>query len=172
MDFIMKKILTALFFLTASICFCAENLIVNPNGENEFKGFWKSPRAGIVSENGVIILSGMPESQKDSENFTKLMQVLNRPPEELQNKKMILSFQIRLAKISGSLQIAVREAFGKSALYHGRTFKRYDGGQEWRKISVPFTTRANTSALMFHLNAGYLAPDDRIEIKDLQLSEQ
>ena len=76
MDFIMKKILTALFCLTASICFCAENLIVNPNGEYEFKGFWKSPRAGIVSENGVIILSGMPESQKDSENFTILMQVL------------------------------------------------------------------------------------------------
>ena len=46
----MKKILTALFCLTASICFCVENLIVNPNGENEFKGFWKSPRAGIVSK--------------------------------------------------------------------------------------------------------------------------
>ena len=172
MSFIMKRILTALFCLTASICFCADNLIANPNGENEFKGFWKSPRAGITSENGVIVLSGIPESQKDSENFTKLMQVIKRPQEELQNKKMILSFQIRLAKISGSLQIAVREAFGKKALYHGRIFKHYDGGREWRKISVPFTTRANTSALMFYLSAGYLAPDDRIEIKDLQLSEQ
>ena len=168
----MKTMLAALCSLAVSVCFCAENLIVNPGGENNFKGFWKSPGAKISAENGLLVLTGKPESQKKEENFTKLMQIVKRPSEEFRNKKMVLSFQIRLEKISGSVQIAVREAFGDKALYHGKIFKSLDASPQWQKISVPFTTRANTSALMFYLSGGYLTPDDRIEIKDLTFSEQ
>lgn len=171
-----QKITTV--FLSVSLAFSiavaaeTENLIVNPRGENNFKGYWKSPNTKVISSEGTIVFSGFPESAGKNENYAKITQVIERNAEELQNKNFELSFEICPMKIGGSFRVAVREAYGKYAVYYGRTFKHLDEDSKWQQVTIPFKTHKDTTQLVLYLDISYPAQDDRIEIKNLQLIEK
>lgn len=173
--FARKKI--NVIFLAISFAFSiaaaeTENLILNPTGENNFKGYWKSPNAKVISSDGTTVFSGFPESAVKSENYAKITQVIERSAEELQDKNFELSFEICPVKIGGSFRVAVREAYGKYATYHGRTFKHLDEDSKWQRVTIPFKTHKDTTQLVLYLDISYPNLDDRIEIKNLQFIEK
>ena len=163
----MKTFLAAAIFC-AVLCSGAEvNLIPNPAGADNFKGWYRVPGSGITAADGVITVTANPAPKVNA--FQKGQHKLNLKPGEIQGKKFEISFKYRTEKLDGSVQVTVREAFGNRGNYHGKILKRWDVSKEWKEARHTFTTRKDASSLWLYVAGRYMKPGEKVEIKDLKV---
>ena len=164
----MKKTIIALLTFCISACFAGEaNLIVDPTGANKFKNWFNPPTAKITSADGIITITDNPDPKFNG--YQKASQSLKLKAEEIQGKKFELSFKYRTAKLNGSLQVAVREAFGKTSFYHGPVLKKWDVSPDWKEMKCTFTPRKEAFNLTVYIVGSYMKPGEKVEIKDLKV---
>ena len=163
----MKKFLvTALF--CAGLCFGSEvNLIPNPTGADNFKGWYRVPGSGVTAADGVITVTANPAPKVNA--FQKAQCALKLKPEEIRGKKFEISFKYRTEKLDGSVQVTVREAFGSRGNYHGVILKRWDVSKDWKEARHTFTVRKDASELAVYVAGRYMKAGEKVEIKDLKV---
>ena len=163
----MKKFLVAAVFC-AVICSGAEvNLIPNPTGADNFKGWYRVPGSGITAADGVITVTANPAPKVNA--FQKAQCPLKLKGGEIQGKKFEISFKYRTEKLDGSVQVTVREAFGNRGNYHGVILKRWDVSKEWKEARHTFTVRKDASELAVYIAGRYMKAGEKVEIKDLKV---
>jgi len=163
----MKSFLAAALFC-AVLCPGAEvNLIPNPTGAENFKGWYRVPGSGITAADGVITVTANPAPKVNP--FQKAQCALKLKPAEIQGKKFEISFKYRTEKLDGSAQVTVREAFGNRGNYHGKILKRWDVSKEWKEVKCPFTVRKDASELAVYIAGRYMKAGEKVEIKDLKV---
>ena len=163
----MKQILVAAVFC-AVLCSGAEvNLIPNPTGADNFKGWYRVPGSGITAADGVITVTANPAPKVNA--FQKAQCSLKLKSGEIQGKKFEISFKYRTEKLDGSVQVTVREAFGNRGNYHGVILKRWDVSKEWKEASHTFTVRKDASELAVYVAGRYMKAGEKVEIKDLKV---
>ena len=166
-----RHLLPILFLLTAAFAFAQQNLLQNPTGDNNFKGFFKIKNACIYSTDGVISCRGNADAQVNA--YQKIQQHIEPADNQIKNKTFVLSFKARSAKLIGNCQVAVRESWDKDkSIYHGFVFKRFDITPEWQEYSKTFTTHDTTTDLSFYLVASYMATDSLFEVKDISIIQR
>ena len=163
----MKKFLVAAVFC-AVICSGAEvNLVPNPTGTDNFKGWYRVPGSGITAADGVITVTANTAPKVNA--FQKGQHMLKLKPEEIQGKKFEISFKYRTEKLDGSVQVTVREAFGNRGNYHGVILKRWDVSKAWKEARHTFTVRKDASSLCLYVAGRYMKAGEKVEIKDLKV---
>ncbi len=163
----MKKFLVAAIFC-AGLCFGAEvNLIPNPAGADNFKGWYRVPGSGVTAADGVITVTANTAPRVNA--FQKAQCSLKLKPEEIRGKKFEISFKYRTEKLDGSVQVTVREAFGNRGNYHGKILKRWDVSKDWKEVRCPFTVRKDASELAVYVAGRYMKAGEKVEIKDLKV---
>jgi len=167
----MKNVLIAIVCFAACFAFAQQNILYNPTGDNNFKGFFKIRNANIASADGVISCRGNADAQVNA--YQKIQQHIEPADKQIKNKTFVLSFKARSAKLIGNCQVAVREAWDKDkSTYHGFVFKRFDITPEWQEYSKTFTTHDTTTDLSFYLVASYMATDSLFEVKDISIIQR
>ena len=163
----MKKFLVTAIFC-AVLCSGAEvNLIPNPAGADNFKGWYRVPGSGVTAADGVITVTANPAPRVNA--FQKAQCSLKLKPEEIRGKKFEISFKYRTEKLDGSVQVTVREAFGSRGNYHGKILKRWDVSKDWKEVRCPFTVRKDASSIAVYVAGRYMKPGEKVEIKDLKV---
>lgn len=163
----MKKFLVTAVFC-AVLCSGAEvNLVPNPTGADNFKGWYRVPGSGITAADGVITVTANPAPKVNA--FQKAQCSLKLKGGEIQGKKFEISFKYRTEKLDGSVQVTVREAFGNRGNYHGVILKRWDVSKEWKEARHTFTVRKDASELAVYIAGRYMKAGEKVEIKDLKI---
>ncbi|MBQ7696560.1 MAG: hypothetical protein IJT50_15715 [Lentisphaeria bacterium] len=163
----MKTFLAAAIFC-AVLCSGAEvNLIPNPAGADNFKGWYRVPGSGVTAADGVITVTANPDPKVNP--FQKAQCALKLKSEEIQGKKFEISFKYRTEKLDGSVQVTVREAFGSRGNYHGKILKRWDVSKDWKEARHTFTVRKDASGLAVYIAGRYMKAGEKVEIKDLKV---
>ena len=164
----MKNIVLLLALVCAFACVAEEiNLIPNPSGAEHFKKWYNPPHARITAADGVITIAANPDPKANA--YQKAQITLSGKGVDIQEKKFELSFKYRTEKLDGSLQIAVREAFGKNSSYHGKILKKWDVSKEWKEVRYLFTTRKDASGLQLYIVGRYMKPGEKVELKELKV---
>ena len=164
----MKNIVSLLALVCAFACIAEEiNLIPNPAGAENFKTWYNPAHARITAAAGVITIAANPDPKANA--YQKAQVTLSGKGADIQEKKFELSFKYRTEKLDGSLQVAVREAFGRSSAYHGKILKKWDVSREWQEAKYLFTTRKDASVLQLYIVGRYMKPGEKVELKDLKV---
>ena len=162
----MKKLI-ALLVLASVGCFGAEaNLIPAP-----FQKWYNPATAQVTFANGIYTITANTVPKYNG--YQKAQVNIPLKGSAIQNKKLTLSFKYRTARLNGALQIAVREAFGKNySTYHGAQLKRWDVSPEWKEYKHTFTTRKDAALLSFYIVGYYMKAGEKVELKDLKVTQE
>ena len=163
----MKKILSLLTLCTIS-CFAAGvNLIPDANGAQKFKNWYNPVHAKITAADGIITINANPD--KKYNGYQKAQAVATVKGAAIQKKKFELSFKYRTEKLDGALQVAVRQAYGKTGSYHGVVLKKWDVSKDWKEYKTTFTTRPDAKELCLYIVGRYMKNGEKVELKDIKL---
>lgn len=164
----MKKIFS-LLALCALSCFAAEvNLIPDSAGAEKFKTWYNPPSSKITAADGVITITANAADKK-ANAYQKAQARATLTGDALKSKKFELSFKYRTEKLNGALQVAVREVYQKTGMYHGVFLKKWDVSKEWKEYKHEFTTRPDATELCLYIVGYYMKEGEKVELKDLKL---
>ena len=79
------------------------------------------------------------------------------------------TFKYRTEKLNGALQVAIREVYQKTGMYHGVYLKKWDVSKEWKEYKHEFTTRPDATELCLYIVGYYMKEGEKVELKDLKL---
>ncbi len=161
-------------YILPLLAFClqlsADNLISNADFAEGFKGFVKT--GGYSLRDNVLVVRGQPELGDAINGYQKLTRKLelNEPA----NAKLELSFDMNVIRISGRVNVAIREsdAAGETLRYHNLIFSKWDTTDGWRSFKKTVDISAQAVNLEFFLMSHYLDGKDQIEFRNLKILSQ
>lgn len=169
-----KHILLAVLCFGSCLAMAGEvaNLIEDPGYESPKKWFTNAPAEFAAFREGErhgIVVKGKNPAQRYRKLSTRL-RVLK--PEDLANKKLTISFDAQIAKLSGVVEISIRQsnAKGLSIRYNTIRLTRYDRTGSWQHFAKTFSVEKNTTALDLHILSHFLQQDESVQISKLQIT--
>ena len=163
----MKK-LSLLLALCAFSAFAAEvNLIPDADGKEKFKNWYNPASAQITAADGIITITANPDPKVNP--YQKAQALIKLKGAAVQGKKFEFSFKYRTEKLTGALQLAIRESHKKAGIYHGHILKKWDASKEWKEMKYQFTTRKDAKELCFYLVGRYMKPGEKVQLKEIKL---
>lgn len=172
----LKKTFFAILLLFCGITAFAEETLPPPPLKNmdfsEGLKFW-SNRAiednsfSVIKENDTNIL----QISGGKKEVTQLIQSINIPPDDLLEKRLTLLVTVKPEKIeSGSLHLMFREVNAQRKTIRYRTLKIDKWNKkDWQRVFVSVVVKNPTKYLQVYIKSNYLAPDDKILLKDMTL---
>ena len=163
----MKK-LSFLLALCVFSAFAAEvNLIPDAAGKEKFRGWYNPASAQITAADGIITITANPDPKVNP--YQKAQAVIKLKGAAVQGKKFELSFKYRTGKLTGAVQLAIRETYQKTGVYHGHILKKWDVSNEWKEMKYHFTTRKDAKELCFYLVGRYMKAGEKVQLKEIRL---
>ena len=136
------------------------------------KKWYNPPKAKItIGADGLVTVTANTADRK-ANCYQKAQAILPLKAAEIQAKTMELSFKYRTEKLNGAVQVAIREAYGKSGSYYGAKLKKWDVSKEWKEYKHTFKTRKEAKELALYIVGCYMKENEKVEIKDLKLTIQ
>ncbi len=167
---IMKHLIFAALLSAGNLA--AANLLKNPDFEQGFKGYFKTDAFSL--NQGVLNINGVPGAGEKINSSQKLAQSLSGlTAAEWPNRKLKLSFQAKIERISGRLEVTIREidAAGKTIRYHMIPFTKWDTADDWQDFSRTFKLSPKAAGAALYIRACYLDGKDRIQLRKLRIDD-
>lgn len=149
------------------------NLLNNPDFEQDFKGYFKTDAFSL--DQGILNIRGVPQAGEKVNGYQKLSQTLTTlPAAECPNHELSLSFQANIERISGRLEVAIREidVAGKTIRYHVIPFTKWDTTSAWQDFSRTFKLSSRAAGVALYIVAYYLDDKDQIQLRKLRVDDQ
>jgi hypothetical protein len=170
----LKRILLLILLVSFGLIVAADGIIENSDFSKGFSGWFVTNNNAFsvkdIDGNKCLEVSGVKDQKKNA--YIKCSQNLKLSQEQIQGKKFIFSVDVKAVKISGRLDVSIREidAKGRSVTYRTIKLTKWDDG-DWKKFKRSFVPAKKTARLAVYIVGYYLAPDDKIYIKNISIKE-
>jgi len=160
--------------LFSLLAYGGENLITNPDFQNDFAGWWKnSKQISIQTDNaGQQYLCCRPDPAHPAQRLIRLLPKISR--EELANSLFTLSFQARISSLQGVVTVKIRQMDEneQSIAYHTVRFCQYDTDPAWQTITRDYKMHKDTAQIGIYIDFSYLGENDMFCLKELSLARK
>lgn len=171
----MKKLITV-FCAVFSMALLAEESIYtlkNADFQQKFTSWTATKRASLPPEKLGFAIENMDGKDvlvavgSDKIKHFQLVQHIDLKENEILKKKVTFGATIKPEKLSGTVKIMVREVLKnkKWSRYRTIALNKYTPN-EWKKFVSSFVVSPPTVCLQFYIQTQYLAPGDRVLVKD------
>ncbi len=160
--------------LFSLLAYGGENLIPNPDFQNNFAGWWKNSKQITIQTDQAEqqYLCCQADPTQPTQRLIRLLPELS--PEELANNLFNLSFQAQVSNLQGVVTVKIRQmdVNERSLSYHTVRFCQYDTDPAWQTISRDYKMHKDTAQIGIYIDFSYLSENDLFCLKELSLRKK
>ena len=125
---------------------------------------------GIEQVDGKNVLAIVGPAADSKRGYKTINRHIPKTEQEIRFQTVRLSGEIKVVKLSGTFNFMVREAGPKGTLRYRKTvINKWEKPGDWKKISCSFVAGPPTKFIQIYLQSGFLAPGDKVYLRNLKL---
>ena len=144
------------------------NLLLDADFPNNSKVWGQNnPESFVITEDAqlgkrIMAVKGIADASKNAW-IRNIQTIKGLSQEKIANNKFRFGANVKVVKISGKFQIAIREVdeAGKSITYKTISLGKFDSF-DWKTLESTFTASAQTASLHFFIIANYMGVADEL----------